>query len=293
MKAMEVKGGAVTAGGSAWVGRRPRAPKIPSRARLGLLGAFLCLLSMTPGCVTQGMEEEKARREKAIVTRDLGLDHLYRGRVAMAIRKLREAMGENSEDPITSHGLGEAYRRKGLLDEAEFYFLESLALAENQSDFDAQSTILSLAVLYIQQERYEEARAQAQILIDDPTYSSPWLALTNRGWAEYRMSRLELARQSFEEALEFNPTYGTARLNLGRIDQEERRWLRSIEQFELALDSRGMTLSALAELNYRLAESFMALERKDEAIVHLRAALERDPYGKWGKDSRSYLNLLK
>lgn len=260
------------------------------RTALGLLVTAV-LLGLIGCASTDGITEKDKGIAQA--TRDVGIDHLNQGRTAMAIRKLLEADGIDPSDPVTHLSLGEAYRRKGMLDRAELELLQAIALSDDPHGFNHQETVLNLSALYIQMKRYEEAIAQCQVLIGDPTFSTPWRALTNKGWAELKLGRHAAARKSFEDALEFHPRYAPAHLNLGVLDQRERRYAPALHHFEMAVEGNRMPPDAIAEANYRMAEIYVSTGKRGKAIEHFSVALERSPYGEWGSQSKSYLELLR
>lgn len=262
--------------------------------QFGPLFAGLLLAVVVSGCAHRASVPPKPDSARVAASiRDVGIDLLNQGRTAMAIRKLNQAIGENPSDPISYLSLGEAYRRKGMLEEAEVNLLRSLTLNKDPHDYNRQETVLNLSALYIQLGRYEEARQQCEQLIDDPTFATPWRALTNRGWAEYKLGDFGLARLSFEQALEFHPRYAPAHLNLGLLDQKERRWIAALQHYEQAADPKKMPPSAVAEANFHIAEVYVSMGQREKAIAHFGMALERSPYGKWGEQSQSYLELLR
>ena len=275
---------------------RPPAGR-PSRrlgaSRLRGLGLLVALALAIGGCVTTVDDAKPDAKSLATATRDVGIDHLAQGRTALAIRKLKESMLYDSNDPATHLWLGDAYRRKGMLGEAEEQLLIALRLNSDTGDYNHQETVLNLSALYIQMKRHDEARARCQELIDNPTFSTPWRALTNRGWAEYKQGLLAEARASFDEAIDFHPRYSPAHFNLGILDQRERHYLDAIRRFEIALDAGRLSADAEAEANYRMAEVYVSLGRRGKAIDHFSMALERSPYGRWGTQSQSYLELLR
>lgn len=257
-----------------------------------LLVALACIGWLISGCAsTSGPTEEE--KGLAVATRDVGIDHLNQGRTAMAIRKLLEAKEMDPVDPVVHLSLGEAYRRKGLLARSEQELLTAIALSDDPSNFNHQETVLNLSALYIQMKRYEESVQQAKQLVADPTFSTPWRALTNQGWAEYKLGRFNEARISFEAALDFHPRYAPAHLNLGIVEQKERRYVLALRHFEQAIDGNRMPPNALAEANYRMAEIYVSLGKRGKAIEHFSVALESSPYGQWGEQSKSYLELLR
>lgn len=264
--------------------------------RIGALGVGLVLLATT-GCATtstNGLDAERDSLHQAVAVRDVGIDHLASGRTAMAIRKLQQAKTMNPDDPETVLWLGEAYRRKGMLDRAEEQLLEAIDLSsKDPTGRTHQETILNLSALYIQMKRYDDAIEQSEVLIQDPTFGSPWRALTNRGWAQFQLGDYDAAQESYVAALDFFPTYWPARLNLGILQQKRRKYVDAIREYELALETNRLGADAIAEVNYRLAEVYVALGRRSRAIEHFSVAAEQSPYGEWGTQSKSYLELLR
>lgn len=251
--------------------------------------AFVLLLVLVgSGCVSPSSVSTVVREDAgiALAKRNVGIDYLASGRTPMAIRELQFARDLNPEDPVTVHWLGEAYRRRGLLDKA----LECFLLALEQIPGDA-ALRLNLGGLYVQIKRYPEAIEQFQFLIDEPTFAAPWKAYSNKGWAQLQLGHAHEARLSFEDALSFRPSYWPARLNLGILDNQEGRSLQAIVNFEKVLE-RKIGKSAEAETHYRLGETYVSLGRRDKAAEYFTLAAEGAPYERWGRESEEYLKLL-
>jgi len=219
--------------------------------------------------------------------RDVGIDYLSNGRTPMAIRELRHALLLAPNDPVTVHWLGEAYRRRGLLDQALVHMQKALEL-----DAEAQELRLNLAGLYIQLKQYRKAIEESQFLIDDPTFSSPWRAYTNRGWAELQLGQISDARASFEEALDFKHDYWPARLNLGILEAESGRALAAIVNFEQVLERKKLGKSAESEATYRMGEAYVTMGERNKALEYFKRSAEGLPLGQWAKRSEEYLKLL-
>jgi type IV pilus assembly protein PilF len=266
---------------------------IEGTSRLGVLILVLLLALLSSGCASTTSKERADEIALAAAIRDVGIDHLAQGRTARSIRKLDEARLKNPKDPVTYLWLGEAYRRKGMLERAEENFVRALELSPDKTSFDHQETVLNLAALHIQMKRYEEAIVGCDLLIADPTVSTPWRALTNRGWAQYKLGRDDEARESYEEALDFHPNYSPAQFNLGILEQKELHMVEAIRRFEQAIEGQRMGPDAVAEANYRIAEIYVTLGRRGKAIEHFTMAMEVSPYGDWASQSKSYLELLR
>lgn len=251
------------------------------------------MLGLT-GCWTTVSSEPKVDPiALAAAVRDVGLDQLRQANYSMAIRKLQQAELKNPNDPLVYYGLGEAYRRKGLLDEAELNLLKSLEVSPDSQAPSHQLAVLTLAAVYLQEERYGEAEALCDVLIVDPTYDRPWEALNVRGWAQYKSGQVEKARESYLEALSFRSDYPVAHFNLGILDHGQRRWPEALSELQLAAESRGLAPSARSEAHFLMAEIYMIQGRRSEAIRSFGLAIEIAPDGKWAEESRSKLeNLL-
>ena len=149
---------------------------------------LLCALSV--GCVTTTTpgSDPASATVRAVAQRDLGLDYLSQGNTAMAIRKLQRAAELDPENAEILLWLGEGYRRKDRLEDAQVHMEKALALSPESHEIR-----LNLSGLYIQMERYDDAIAQADILVEDATFTAPWQALNNRGWAQFQTDQLDAA----------------------------------------------------------------------------------------------------
>jgi Tfp pilus assembly protein PilF len=263
---------------------------------LGLLAA--ALLATSGGCMTMTTETVPVGSptqpvSQARAKRDLGIDYLSTRRTAMAIRELTSSLSLDPDDPETHLWLGEAYRRKGRTDEAETFLRDAIRLSESRESSETeQSARLNLSALLAQEGRYEESIEQCRILIADPTVSAPWRPLTNCGWANLQLGRLDEARTQLEEALEFFPRFGPALLNLGILMTKQGHPLKAIAMLERAIESGRLASTGIGEAHYRLGEIYVGLGRRDKAVVHFRAATDEAPHADWSEQSQAYLDLL-
>ena len=258
-------------------------------SKIASLG-FAVALTALCGCATpqsnaRPVVSEDAVRE-ALAHHGEGAKLLREGKIAHAIRELRAAAALNPNDAWGRLALGEAYRLRGMMAEAEHEVREAL-----QIDPKFQEARLTLSGIYVQVERYQEAVAEAQRLIDDPTYSEVWMPLTNKGYALMRLGQLAEARSSLELAAEFKESYWRAHLNLGILAALEGHREEALACFARVLEFGAGTLGE-AEANYRSAEIYVALGDQSRAIRHLLAANERNPDGQWGRASAEFLKRL-
>src|SRR5262249_32515040 len=140
--------------------------------------------------------------------------------------------------------------------------------------------------------RFEPAIQISKALLDDPTFPVPWKALTNQGYALYKLGKKAEARQALERALEFHENFWPARRDLAVLDQEDARHLEPLGGLEKVLALKPGRI-AEAEVHYRMANIYVSLGNRAEALHHLTVAAGTRPSGEWGKRSADYLKRLR
>jgi Tfp pilus assembly protein PilF len=259
-----------------------------SRVRPRCAIALLLLLAL-PGCVTTAADRYEAehRIKQANSHFELGVDHLENGRYANGLRELLVAETLQPTNPRIHAALAEAYMRKGKVVEAEAHLIRALEIDPKYHD-----ARLNLSGLYLMIDRHQDAAVQAQMLIDDATFPGVWRAYTNRGIAEMRLDHNAVAREQLGLAVEYNKNYWPALLSLGILEQKEGRPVEAISYFRRMIEQKPAP-GARAEANYRMAEIYVSLGKREKAVDHLMAAVAQTPDGKWGKKSEAYLKILR
>lgn len=253
---------------------------LPTAAALALsLGA--CATSIDP--------QEIARAD---MQRRLGDIKLSKGQYEVAIREYRRSLEIYPNDPETYFGLAEAYRRKGLFQDAEAQLREALRL-----DPSHQDARLNLGAVLLQQERWDEAIAVTRSLLDEPTFIRPSRALVNLGWAHYKAGDMVEARGAFVDALAEDPASLEAHLDLGIVLYDQGELVEAIRYFARAVEiaeSRpsGTGAGVEAEARFRMAQAHVKLGQLERAIENLRVAVEHGG-GEWAEKSMEYLQVLE
>jgi Tfp pilus assembly protein PilF len=275
---------------------RSRSTRMAAAALAAVLGTLLL-----PGCATDGQPRPKPTPRAAARTApeitdaerrarmhyDLGIERMRDGRNPEAIGELLQAVRLDPGDKRIRLALAEAYRRGGRVQETEQHLRAALEI-----DPSFQQALLNLSALYIQLERYEEALVYGERLMADPTFPHPWRALTNLGWAELRLGRIDSAVSHLQLALDYKDDYWPARLNLGILESERGRRAEAIQHYERVLAAQPGPF-AEAEVRYRLAEQYESLGDRKAAISQLTKAADLRPSGPWSKRSAEYLQSLQ
>ncbi len=255
------------------------------RLILALASAALAL-----GCATGGSQaEQEANKQRARSHYDIASDHVRNGQIEMALREYLAAAALEPANPDYQLAVGLTYVRKQRYPEAEQHLRRALEIAP-----DFHDARFNLSTLLIGVGRFEEARVEAERLYDDPTFPAPWRALSNRGWAEYKLGRVDDARETFALTRKFNPTYWPALLNLGILESEQGRRPEAIQLFEAVIAQRPPPNAEVeSEANFRLGEIYVSLGKRNRAVGYLTAAVVKAPSGPWGKKSEQALKQLR
>jgi Tfp pilus assembly protein PilF len=257
---------------------------------LGLPLVFGLACATVPDPATENFEKQAASH------RDLGGDHLAKGNDALALGEFLAAAELAPTDPQIQHGLAEAYRRQGYFPDAEQHLLNCIAWSAKDGPTKSRPTVqlarLSLSSLYIQMERFDDAVTVSDLLVTDPTFPAPWLPLSNKGWAEYKLGKLDAARVSLGQALDYKHDFWRAQLNLGILESETGDKGEALELFDHVLAAKPGAF-AEAEVHYRIGQIYVSMGQRDRAVQHLTAATQSRRSGEWGKRSEEYLKILQ
>ncbi len=253
------------------------------------------LLIVLSGCRAflgeAGLEDHEVAR--AATHRSRGALLLREGKVEMAIREYMSSIEINPYDAETHFGYGEALRIKGLLADAERELKRAIDLDPGHHD-----ARLNLCGLYLGQQRYPEAIAEADVLIATPTFLNPARAYVNRGWAYYSQGDLPKAEEDLKRALSIDSSMFQAHLNLGIVLYERGETVEAMKTFDRALqilEKQGPRASvrAQAEARFRMAQAHVKLGQREKALEQLRKVAAQEHAGPWSERAREYLAMLE
>jgi type IV pilus assembly protein PilF len=150
----------------------------------------------------------------------LGIEYLRTGNYEMARDKLEKALAADPDSTEANDALAVLYEKVGEPDLAEKYYKKSLALnPENPRGHNNYGQFLCV------QGRYEEAEKQFQTAANDPFYTTPSLAMTNAGVCALRIPDEDMAEKYFRQALEMDPEYPPALLQMSMLNYSRGNYL--------------------------------------------------------------------
>ena len=111
------------------------------------------------------------------------------------------------------------------------------------------------------------------VVNSDPQDYEAW---TDLGTAQSLDKKQKEAETSFRRALEANPAFLVALLNLGKLYLSKQETDKAIEILAKAVE----TSPASADANFYLGESYLQIKKGSKAVGYLEKAIQLDPVGK-------------
>jgi len=183
------------------------------------------LAALFSGCATVGEDGrviDKAKRKEEISRANtlLGIEYLRTGNFEMSREKLAKALEADPDNAEANDAIAILYEKVGEPDLAEKYYRKSLRINPNNArGHNNYGQFLCM------QGRYQDAEKQFLLAANDPFYTTPSLALTNAGLCALRIPDEETAEKYYRKALELDPKYPPALLQMATLNYSRSNYL--------------------------------------------------------------------
>lgn len=182
---------------------------------IAMLALLLGACSSTPTYTSDPKRAAQANLE-------LGVAYYREGRLQLAMENLRRAV-ELDPDLFEAHGaIAILYERLGENESAERHYRRALALAPSDS-----RTNNNYGQFLCHQKSLQDADRHFRQAVADPLYDTPEVAYTNAGICARRIPDVRKAEEYFRLALERNPFYPQALLQMLSLNHEQGEYLRA------------------------------------------------------------------
>lgn len=209
--------------------------------------------------------------------------YLGNGSYLLAEQEIRKALELLPQEPRYFELLGLIHQAQGRLQLAE----DAYRLALQQADV-SPSVLVNYSTLLLLRERFDEALALSQRVLQDPRYGKPALAYTNSGLAYFKKGALRQAEEQFRAALKYQSDLPEAHHNLGLVYARLGESTKALQAFREAIRFRPSYVEAYASLGNILLE----LGRKDEARHAFERVIALAPNSDMALTSRQQLQRL-
>jgi type IV pilus assembly protein PilF len=187
--------------------------------------ALLLSLVLFSGCTTVGedgrvIDKEKQREEASRANTMLGIEYMRAGNYEVSREKLDKALASDPDNTSAIDAMAVLYEKVGEPGMAETYYKKSLRLnPDNPRGHNNYGQFLC------QQGRYQDAEKEFLSAANDPFYQTPALAVTNIGLCALRIPDEEMAEKYFRQALEWDPLYPPALLQMAKLNYSRSNYL--------------------------------------------------------------------
>lgn len=198
----------------------------------GKLLAGVITVVMLAGCASSAErkhEKEQAARAAASYT-ELGIEYFRQGNYDLSLTKLERALELDSESAQAHGAIAVLYEKVGDTKLAEKHYKKGLRLRPD--DAGSQNNYGQFLCF---QGRYRDAHEEFMKAAGNPFYATPAVPLTNAGLCAKRVPDAMLAEQYFREALEKDPKFAPALLQMAIMKFESGRFLSArayLERFQ-------------------------------------------------------------
>ena len=212
-----------------------------------LFGVIAALLLTACASSPDQKTEQKKAAAAANANTQLGVEYLREGNYEQSRVKLEKAL-ELEPDYAPAHdAIAVLYEKVGEISLAEKHYKRSLKLKPDSAR--AQNNYGQFLCF---QDRHKEATAQFLKAADNPFYATPEVPLANAGMCAARVPDLDTASDYYRQALQKNPEFGPALMQMAIIRYEEgnylgaRGFLQRLQQAAM-LNPQGLWLAVRTE----------------------------------------------
>ena len=224
-----------------------------------VLVASLTALALTACGSTEVIKKE--RQEKAEFHHKLALGYFHAKNIDLAIRELVKSFEFDGDHPDSQYLYGFILFGRKQYEEAAASFRK--VLKRRPGFFAARN---HLGVTYLELERWSDAIIVLKPLLKEPSYTTPYLAQNNIGWAYLKQSNLRLAEKHLRMAVFVNPKFCQGYRNLGLLAMDQRDLDGALEHFSSAVTR----CPKVAEFHFQKGEVLAASNRTKKAEVSFR-----------------------
>lgn len=244
------------------------------------LVALMGLISLS-GCahwLEQGRDQEKAR-----IYMQLAADQFAQKEYGKATEAIQQALRFQPDLPAAYNHLGIIYMETKRYSKSEESFKKALQL---QASFPEVQN--NMGVLLNRLERYKEAVPYFEKALQAENYSTPENALTNLGYAYFKLGNNSKAKIYHQKALDITPQFCLANKNMGDVYAREKSFDKAADFFKKA----ATTCPLYQESQYKLGLALMKAGQRGMAKNQLEKVIERYKEGPYVERSQEVLKYL-
>ena len=208
-----------------------------------LAAAALAVVAALSGCVTTSgfdRKELEKPKEAAQYNLQLGISYLRQGRLDLARDKLERALEQDPQSAEVHAAAALMYEQARLYERAEGHYRTAVRLDPGDS-----AVLNSYGVFLCFRGRHDEAESHFLKAAQNPFYRTPEVAYTNAGVCARRAPQPDKAEAYFRQALEANPRFVDALLQMADLSFQQEDFLQARAFLQRYAESATHTAEAL------------------------------------------------
>lgn len=223
-------------------------------------------------------KETMSSEEKASINLQMGLRYLDMGMLEIAKEKLETALKLDSSNAEVHNALAVFSERIRDYEAANDHYDSAIDKAPDNFSFKN-----NYGRFLCEQGKYEKGMKLLQQSLDLPLNNRTWFALTNMGLCHLKQNNSQLAEDYFRQALQVQPEYSPALLQMQRISYDKRQFMSARAFMERYLNVAKHT----AETLYIAYQTERALGNAESAEDYKQQLLSAFPVSKEAQQLKS------
>jgi len=201
----------------------------------------------------------------AEINLNLGIEYMKRGKLEVALNRLRKAVEKDSSYAVAHSTLALLYERVGQIEDARTHYVKAI----NLQVYDA--TIQNNYGQFLcKHGTWETANRAFLIALANPIYAHPEIPATNAAICAMRHKKYEQSEQYLRHALTRNPNFSRALYQMALLNSDTGRYNVAQDYFERYIDNRSHNAQTLW-LGIRIADALRDAETKSRYARMLRS----------------------
>lgn len=180
---------------------------------------YSILIVLLTACASDNRPEVSSE-ENAVVYMRLGTEYMRLGKLNVALEKLLKAIELDPKNVEAHDSVAVLYEKLKQYPEAREHFAAAIKLRP-----ESPSTLNNFGRFLCDRGEYDEAIAHLQQAMELPLNDNKWYALTNMGRCELLRGNQDVAEANFRKALDLQPKYAPALLEMQRIAYRQNNYL--------------------------------------------------------------------
>lgn len=234
-------------------------------------------------CQTSSLANNK---ERASLRMQLGVAHLEKDNLPLALKELLVAEELDAENPLIHSNLGLVYFLRKKFDLSVKHYIKAIELQPNFTE--AKN---NLARVYIEIKQYIKAESLLKIVLEDLTYTNQPSAYMNYGLIRFNQKNFSDAKSYFRKVIESDREYCYAHVYLGRSYLELGQNQDAADQLERAT---ALCLPIkMDEAHYFSAIAHYRLGQKGKALIRFQEVTRLFPDGADVNSAKQMIQLIQ